>query len=169
MLLILAVTGTTPYGFDRFVRIVDDAVGRTGEETYMQIGLTRTIPTNAHYFRFTSENDLERLRVAARLIIGHGGIGTLIDAAQHGKPLIVIPRRKEFGEASNNHQVETVLRIKATGVLYVAEDESTLTELLLRNDLKPCTLPGSDAIIAHLKGVIHRLGSRNNSVTSDRR
>jgi hypothetical protein len=41
---------------------------------------------------------------AARLVVAHAGMGTILTAAELGKPLILMPRRAKFNEHRNDHQ-----------------------------------------------------------------
>lgn len=44
----------------------------------------------------------------ARIIITHGGPSSFLEALQHNKIPIVVPRQKQFDEHVNNHQVDFV-------------------------------------------------------------
>ena len=42
----------------------------------------------------------------SELVISHAGIGTIILCKEYGIPIIILPRRKKYGEHMNDHQME---------------------------------------------------------------
>jgi hypothetical protein len=80
-------------------------------------------------------------------------MGTILSAAELGKPLILMPRRAKFGEHRNDHQQDTALEMaRLTNVTVVEDGEALHTELdlaLARGFEAPCTLApaaGGDAL-----------------------
>ena len=69
--------------------------------------------------------------LAAKAIVAHAGMGTILTALEMGKPLLVMPRRAALGEHRNDHQLATAHRFAELGRVNVAFDE---TELPLRLD-----------------------------------
>jgi hypothetical protein len=74
-------------------------------------------------------------------------MGTILSAAELGKPLILMPRRAKFGEHRNDHQQDTALEMaRLTNVTVVEDGEALHTELdmaLARGFEAPCMLaPG---------------------------
>ena len=63
---------------------------------------------------------------AADAVVAHAGIGTILTALELGKPLLVMPRRAEFGEHRNDHQLATARRFAELGSVIVAFDETEL-------------------------------------------
>ena len=39
-------------------------------------------------------------------MITRGGVGSITDSLSYGKPTIVVPRRKELNEHSDDHQIQ---------------------------------------------------------------
>lgn len=66
-----------------------------------------------------------RTRIAAcRLVVSHAGIGTILSAAELGKPVILMPRRAKFGEHRTDHQQDTAREMeRLSNVTLVADDE----------------------------------------------
>ena len=44
---------------------------------------------------------------AAELVVAHAGMGSVVAAGEHGKPIVLLPRRARLGEQSNDHQLDT--------------------------------------------------------------
>jgi UDP-N-acetylglucosamine transferase subunit ALG13 len=67
---------------------------------------------------------------AARVVIGHAGMGTILTALQHTKPVLVMPRRGAMGETRNDHQLDTANHLSGIVGVDVALDEDALMEKL---------------------------------------
>jgi beta-1,4-N-acetylglucosaminyltransferase len=106
--MILVTVGTHILGFERLVRKMDDIASRIDEEVIIQIGNTLYEPKYAKYFNFKNYQDMEQLIKEARVIICHGGAGTILIALAQGKTVISVPRLKEFNEVLVDHQLDLV-------------------------------------------------------------
>jgi UDP-N-acetylglucosamine transferase subunit ALG13 len=72
---------------------MDEIAGRIDEAVIMQIGETTYKPKNARYFRFTSNEEIDRLYEDTRVVVCHAGVGSILTTLEHGKPVIAVPRR----------------------------------------------------------------------------
>lgn len=108
--MILLTLGTNRYPFERLAAAVDAALCglKPSEPLVVQCGST------AHAFRYPTcrvfpELPFPKLRSLyrnARLIVGHAGAGSIMMACEFGGgPYFAVPRRSEFGEHVDNHQV----------------------------------------------------------------
>jgi UDP-N-acetylglucosamine transferase subunit ALG13 len=66
----------------------------------------------------------------ARLVVGHGGTGSIITALQARCGTIVVPRRFELGEHYDNHQAEICEAFAARGLVHIADDAEGLAAAL---------------------------------------
>lgn len=82
----------------------------------------------------------------ARVLVAHAGIGTVLTARTHAKPLIVMPRRFALREHRNDHQLATARHLARLSGIYVAWETEDLAPLLRRRDLEPASDsdPGGD-------------------------
>ena len=55
-------------------------------------------------------------------------MGTITMALEHGKPLLVMPRRKIYGEVVNDHQVDIAKKFDELGHVLVAYEAADLPE-----------------------------------------
>jgi UDP-N-acetylglucosamine transferase subunit ALG13 len=53
-------------------------------------------------------------------------MGTILSAAELGKPVILMPRRAKFGEHRNDHQQDTAREMARLSNVTVAEDGEAL-------------------------------------------
>ncbi|HUL21091.1 MAG TPA: glycosyltransferase [Thermodesulfobacteriota bacterium] len=121
--------------FDRLVKKVDDIAPSFEEEFVVQLGASKYIPRNVEWFDYVSyEESLEYFR-KARLVIGHCGSGTIINALSFGKPLIVMPRLVKFNENTNDHQLEMAKLLENIHLARVVYDVEGL-EIVIRNTLE---------------------------------
>lgn len=121
------VTVGTQLPFDRMSRAVDGWAGARGvTDVFAQLGPTELAPRHIEYRRFISPRECRERMLAARAIVAHAGMGTLLTALELGKPLLVMPRSAALGEHRNDHQLATARRFAETGRVSVAFDERTL-------------------------------------------
>ena len=106
--MIFVSVGMHHQGFDRLIRAMDDLDTSLGEPVVMQIGASSYEPRNARYFRFAGNDEVESLMEAARVVVIHCGVGSIISALRHRVPLVVVPRLKRFREFQHLSQVPTV-------------------------------------------------------------
>jgi UDP-N-acetylglucosamine transferase subunit ALG13 len=84
--MIFVTVGSTD--FDALVARMDELAPQLGTDVLMQIGLGQYIPTNAQYFRFAPS--LSGYYDQAELVVGHGGLGTIVEALERGKKLVCV-------------------------------------------------------------------------------
>ena len=133
--MIFVVTGSHSVGFDRLVRMADRAGARMDRHAVAQIGASRYVPKHISWFRFCSEAEYYHHLDAASQVVTHGGY-SVVEALARGKPVVAVPRRRDAGEAFDDHQVEFVEWLRARDLVEVAETEEGL-ERILRNGGPP--------------------------------
>jgi len=126
----LIVTIGLMYGFDRLIKEMDKIAGRVDEEVIIQIGETTYEPKSARYFRFASNEEIDRLYEDARVVVCHAGVGSILTALEHGKPVIAVPRRKKYGEHVDDHQVEIARELEKEGRILAVYDVNELEDAL---------------------------------------
>ncbi|MFO0982784.1 MAG: glycosyltransferase [Planctomycetota bacterium] len=119
--------------FERLTRTVDDWAGRRGrQDVFAQIGPTQWRPEHIAWTQFLDVDEFRTKAQAARVIVAHAGMGSIITALQFGKPILVMPRRGDLLETRNDHQVATAERFRDLGRVAVARDETELFDRLDR-------------------------------------
>lgn len=124
----------TQLPFDRLVRAVDEwRADRPDAEVFGQIadpGETGYRPLNFEWRAMLSPQDFDEMLDRASLIVAHAGMGSIISALMRGAPAIIMPRRAEFKEHRNDHQIATAKRLGERPGVNVAWDEAELPKLL---------------------------------------
>ena len=113
---------------------------------------------------FLSPSEFDKLFFKARLIVSHAGMGTVITALTHNKPVIIMPRIARLGEHRNEHQLATAAMLKEMGYVYVVDNEinlvNVLMELLQRDEIKPLHRIGKYASDSLIKSISDFLKSK---------
>lgn len=127
----MVIVGFHPKGFDRLVRAMDAIAESAEEDVIFQIGNSEYEPRHGSHFRFRGDDrEIDQLIGQARVVVGHAGVGMIIEGLEHGRPLVVIPRRKSLREHVDDHQFETAQRLSQEGLLRVVSDMSDLDNVL---------------------------------------
>ncbi|SFE10954.1 UDP-N-acetylglucosamine transferase subunit ALG13 [Lentibacillus persicus] len=131
--MILVVLGTHELPFTRLLNeverlkqsniITDDVVVQHGHTPYESQHLILK--------QFVSFDEMELLYEQARLIITHAGTGSIIKGLKKEKCVIACPRRAEYGEHNDDHQLQIASALNRQGHL-LSLDETTSLETLLR-------------------------------------
>ncbi len=107
--MIFVTVGTTKFPFDRLLKAVDEAMEKIGggEELIVQKGKSdyQFKYPNAKVFEEISYEQMIFYLKRARWVISHGGPATIFLALKYREnSLIIVPRRKKFGEHTDDHQ-----------------------------------------------------------------
>jgi UDP-N-acetylglucosamine transferase subunit ALG13 len=149
------VTVGTQGSFDRLVRTVDDWAGVRGRsDVFAQIGPSDYRPRHFVASRFLDPAEFRGRIKAARLVVAHAGMGSIITALEQGKPIIVMPRRADLREQRNDHQLATAGYFARQGRIIVAFDERELREKLDSSDALCAGEPICPQASQHLIGTI---------------
>lgn len=153
------VTAGSMLPFDRLFRIIDDAVdsGILRGDLLGQIGRGRYTPRNFPTVEMLDAEQFEAQLAGASLVIGHAGIGTITQALAHAKPLLVLPRRAQLGEAVNDHQVATARRFEDLGHVLSFERESLPQKLQALEHFSPRPRkPNARGVAARIGDFLHQ-------------
>lgn len=106
--MIFIATGTQ-YPFDRLLKAVEACNWPEDEKIIAQAG------SNSHFTSMRIKcitsmtgEAFDNYIQQSRLVIAHAGMGTILSAISHGKPIICSPRLHQFKEHINDHQSDTL-------------------------------------------------------------
>lgn len=119
--MILVTIGTQKQSFKRLFDYINEL--NIDEKIIIQGGKSKYCFTspNVEFHDFFSQDEMDSKIDEARIIITHGGGGTIFKALEKGKKVIIVPRLKEYKEHINDHQLEVTR--------YVVENNYALTAL----------------------------------------
>ena len=125
------VTVGAQMSFERLISAVDAwAKTRGRNDVFAQIGPTDNEPAHIEWARFLEPAAFRRHVQEADAIVAHAGMGSILTALEHGKPILVMPRLGRLRETRNDHQVATAERFRDMGRVVVAMNEQELPEAL---------------------------------------
>ena len=134
--MILATVGMQ-LPFPRLIRALDAIAGRHALHIVAQAMEPVAGLTHLDQRTSLSPAEFDELARACTLIVGHAGIGTMLSAAAHARPLVLFPRIAALGEHRNEHQLATAKQFGAHTGITVAHDEAELEQACLRRDAAP--------------------------------
>src|SRR5690554_4069176 len=108
--MLLVVLGTEKYSFTRPLLALEAYLKENllGEDVVVQAGYTQFVSTRMKIIPFFNLVELEKLYEEARVVICHGGTGSVVTGVKLGRKVIVVPRLKKYGEHIDDHQLELV-------------------------------------------------------------
>jgi UDP-N-acetylglucosamine transferase subunit ALG13 len=127
---VILLTVGTQLPFDRFVRLVDAVAPTLAMPVLAQIGAGRFRPVNMQWRDFIGPVEFEALVRDCAFIVSHAGIGTVVMARRHAKPLVLFPRLGTLDEHRNDHQVATLRALEGRRGIYTARDGDELAAIL---------------------------------------
>jgi beta-1,4-N-acetylglucosaminyltransferase len=131
--VIYVTLGTMFLGFHRLVRAADAIAADTDEQVVVQCDQAVAPPRYAAWFRCLPHGAVLELQRHARVVVAHAGIGATLDALHTGRPLILVPRLKRYGEHMNDHQLDIAEAVARRGWGRAVRDVADLKAL--------CTAP----------------------------
>lgn len=130
------LTVGTIFPFDRLVRAVDNWVGAHSEfDVFGQIGNVgegNYTPKNFAWNRRLKNAEFRERIKNSDFVIGHAGIGSIIETLQLGKQIVILPREKRFNEHVNDHQLQTIRRFSERPGIHGAKTEQDLPSAIDR-------------------------------------
>jgi UDP-N-acetylglucosamine transferase subunit ALG13 len=124
---VIFVTIGSMFPFDRLIRAMDAwAAAHPGAELLAQIGDGACEPRHMPWVRRLDQADFSRTVAGARLVVAHAGMGSVITADQHGKPIVILPRLQERGEHTTDHQLATAAWLRGKPGIHVADRDEDL-------------------------------------------
>lgn len=128
-MIFVTVGSDTP--FDRLIKTIDRWAFQKGRrDVFAQIGRHAWKPQFIPFSEMLAPAEFECHVRAAQVVVGHAGMGTILTALQHTRPVLVMPRRGGLGETRNDHQLDTAKRLSAIDGIDVALDEEALFQKL---------------------------------------
>ncbi len=129
--MIFFTVGTEQFPFDSLIQIADEVFQKLGGETvFVQTGYCKTVPTHSESKAFLSYEEFSDKMTTARVVVSHGGVGSLILCLRHGKIPIVLPRRKHLHEHVDDHQVELTAKMEKLGCILLAQKPEDIFPLI---------------------------------------
>ncbi|MGE1101267.1 glycosyltransferase [Peribacillus simplex] len=125
--MIFITVGTHEQQFNRLLEKINElkTEKKLKEEVVIQSGYSDYIADSCYFKNIMSFTEMTNYIKDARIVITHGGPGSIFSVINQGKIPVVVPRNPLYGEHVDNHQMEFVKRMveqkKVIGVFEVEE------------------------------------------------
>ncbi|MFC0205010.1 glycosyltransferase [Novosphingobium soli] len=131
--------------FDRFVRAVDEwARDNPHEDIFIQIGAGEYEPVHAPFARMVPMSEYRQRLKDCDLFVAHVGMGSILQALEAQKQMLLIPRDIALGEHTTDHQVHTAKRFQGRQGMKIVETTAALKTEMTRLLREPMKAEGSD-------------------------
>lgn len=160
--------GNAKQPFARLLGAIASLIDILPAPVLVQHGHTGCPLDGCHLTAFMQMAEFERAVGSARVLITHGGAGSVLHALRAGKRPVVMPRVRRLGEHVDDHQVEFVQALASRGKVLIAQSESELraaVERTLAEEAAPHALAAgpsplciavAERIAAHVGGRVQR-------------
>ena len=131
--------------FERLVRAVDEwARDNPAEPVHLQIGGTDYEPRYASFERMMPMTEYRDRLQACDLFVAHVGMGSILQALQLRKQMLLLPRLRVLGEHTTDHQLHTAARLGTLKGMRIVDDVDALRRGM--SELLAAPLACGDAI-----------------------
>lgn len=131
--MIFVTIGTQQQNFNRLFDYINQM--DVEEEIVVQKGKSSyPFKETITLYDYLTYEEMESYFKKARVIITHGGGGTIFKALSLGCKVIVVPRLQQYGEHVNDHQLEIARYLEARNLCLVAVDYQEFQEAFQKID-----------------------------------
>jgi beta-1,4-N-acetylglucosaminyltransferase len=151
--MIFVTVGTNEARFDRLLRAVAEL--SIDEELVVQHGHSSPIcPLHAELVDFLSFEHMVTTIRRARVVVTHAGVGSVMVALANERRPIVVPRRKSFAEAVDDHQLQLGRRFAEAELVTLVEAPEDIGRTLVRDPGSAAVLPSYSSLVVDLRGFL---------------
>lgn len=144
--MIFVTVGTHEQPFDRLIKCIDKMAedGKIQEKVIIQKGYTDYEPKNCESYKLIGYEEMQKYIEEARIVVTHGGPASFVAPLSIGKIPVVVPRKKEFNEHVNDHQLDFVKEVeKRMKNIIVAESDEEIIDSIVNYEKKISNLSHS--------------------------
>lgn len=113
--------------FDRLTRAVDEwAKDNPDIPVFLQIGEGEYEPRHCEWARIVPHREYQAKLDSCALFVAHVGMGSILQALEIGKPILMMPRQAALREHTTDHQLHTADRFRDAAGVHIVDDEVAL-------------------------------------------
>lgn len=132
--MILVLLGTQKNNFNRLLNEIQKNIDNNTikEKVIVQAGSTKfkSKSKDMEIFSLIPSDELLKLQEKARIIITHGGVGSIVSSIKLGQKVIAVPRLEELREHVNNHQIQIVETFEKNGYIRAVYNIEDLGDII---------------------------------------
>lgn len=129
--LVLVTMGTNAYPFHRLIEVISslDIYQDPNVRWFIQTGGfdIRDMPKNGDVVNMTTRDEMDDLVKESSLVISHCGIGSINQMLSYQKKVIFVPRVEQYGEFSDDHQLQIAKELSNPNMQVVLPNETLPT------------------------------------------
>jgi len=118
--------GNATQPFDRLLEVVAAITAELPAPVIVQRGTCRLAHSGWQVFDYLEMGTFEEMVRNSRLVIMHGGAGSIINAVAGGKKPVVMPRRERHRELVDDHQLPFAEELEREGYIFLAREPEDL-------------------------------------------
>lgn len=161
--MIFITLGSQKFQFDRLLKEIDKLVEKQyiKQEVFAQSGYSEYIPKFYKSKKFLDRNEFADIMDRSQIVITHGGTGAIIGAVKKDKKVIAVPRKAQYGEHVDDHQVDIVTAFGKQGLIIDIQDVSELKDAIsrIKNFVPPKYVSNTNVIVNDLKKYIESINT----------
>lgn len=122
--MIFVTLGSQKFQFNRLLKELDNLLKENviKESVFAQIGYSNYSPKYFRYKAFLDREEFDLMEEKADIIITHGGTGAIVGAIKKHKKVIAVPRRAQYHEHVDDHQLQIVREFSTQNYIYGLDD-----------------------------------------------
>lgn len=126
--MIFVTVGTQDKPFTRLLEAIDKAIERKEivDEVIVQAGYTKYESKNMRVLEYVPFDEFGKYIDSADVIITHGGVGSILSSVKKGKKVVAVARLAEYGEHTNDHQLQVIDKMSKDGYIVNGNDLDNL-------------------------------------------
>lgn len=138
--MIFVTVGTHEQPFNRLIKNIDELTGKgiLNEDVFIQKGYSDYCPKYCSYKGMLGFDEMNKYAEDARIIITHGGPGSILLSWNFNKVPIVVPRDPVFKEHVDRHQIMFTKRLEVLNKVIAVYDIDELQYKII-NFEKTCS------------------------------
>lgn len=117
--MVFVSVGTQKQDFKRIFELVENSKALENEEIVAQTGNTKFESKKMKMLPSIDSKTYSEYIKKSEMVICHGGVGTIFDALENGKKVLVVPRLEKYKEHINDHQIEVAVALEKDGYILV--------------------------------------------------
>ena len=130
--MIFVTLGTQDKPFNRLLDAVQKQIDnkKIKEKVIVQAGCTKYESEDMEVLGLIPMEDFEKNISDCKILITHGGVGSIVDALKRDKIVIAAARLAKYGEHVNDHQLQIIKNFGDAGYIIPLDDFDKLDEAL---------------------------------------
>ncbi len=131
--MILVTLGTQDKKFYRLLEAIQEQIDKNNikDKVIVQAGYSSDFKSaDMEIFDLMPMDDFEKMIAECDILITHGGVGSIISGLKQKKIVIAAARLKEYGEHTNNHQLQIIENFAKEKYILALDDFKDLYKVL---------------------------------------